>query len=64
MSEQRLIDLEIKISHQEQTVDTLQQLIYEQQKAIARLESRVERLGKRIEGELDIGSGDEKPPHY
>lgn len=62
--DQRLIDLEIKISHQESVIDALQQLVYEQQKALTRLEGRLERLTKRLEGDLEIGPASEKPPHY
>jgi SlyX protein len=62
--DQRLIDLEIKISHQESAVDALQQIVYEQQKAIDRLETRLEKLTKKLEGDLEIGPASEKPPHY
>lgn len=66
--EQRLIDMEIKLSHQEATVESLQQTVYEQQKALDVLERKVTRLAKLIEssaeGGQDIGPANEKPPHY
>ncbi len=64
MTEQRVIDLEIKISHQELALESLQQLVYDQQKAIDKLEARMANLGKRFDGGLDIGPANEKPPHY
>jgi SlyX protein len=64
MTEQRVIDLEIKISHQEFTLETLQDLVYEQQKAIEKLTARLDGLAKRVDADLDIGGGNEKPPHY
>lgn len=68
MSDQRLIDLEIKISHQEHAIETLQQLAYEQHKVIEKLEAKLDALTKRFdgasEGGPDIGPANEKPPHY
>lgn len=67
MSEQRLIDLEVKISHQEMTIEALQAASYEQQKTIDRLEQGLARLTKRFEGlgeGPEIGPANEKPPHY
>ncbi len=64
VSEQRVIDLEIMVSHQEQTLETLQQLVYEQQKALEKLASRVDRLVKKYDDQVEIGPADDKPPHY
>ncbi len=68
MTDQRMIDLEIKISHQEMAIEVLQQTSYEQQKTIDRLTDTCEKLARRLaaagnEG-LEIGPADEKPPHY
>jgi SlyX protein len=68
MTDQRMIDLEIKISHQEMAIEVLQQTFYEQQKTIDRLTETCEKLARRLasassEG-LDIGPANEKPPHY
>lgn len=68
MTEKRLVDLEVKISHQDLLIEELNQVIYDQQKAIDDLQTLVNQLGKRFkevlgtEGE-DI-RGHEKPPHY
>jgi SlyX protein len=65
--EQRLIDLEIKASHQEAVLESLQQTVYEQQKALDALERKLTRLAKLADGGdsgPDIGPANEKPPHY
>lgn len=68
MSEDRIIDLEVKISHQEIAIETLQQLAYEQHKIIEGLEGKIARLSNKlenfIEGGAEIGPANEKPPHY
>ena len=67
MSDQRITDLEIKISHQEAALDALQQLVYDQHKAIEKLTAQLEALTKRVDeaqNGLDIGPANEKPPHY
>lgn len=67
MSEQRFIDLETKIAHQEFLIEELNQVLYQQQKTIDKLEATLVTLTKRLEG---LGDGDdvrgpgEKPPHY
>ena len=66
MIDQRLIDLEIKISHQEVAIEALQHLAYEQQKVIEKLTAKLDGLTKRFDGgdDLEIGPANEKPPHY
>ncbi|MFZ6843423.1 SlyX family protein [Undibacterium sp. RuTC16W] len=64
----RLEELEIKISRQEDVVDTLNQLVYEQQKKIAELEALCTALVGRMK-EMAINASqqriiDERPPHY
>lgn len=66
--EQHLIDLEVKISHQEIAIEELKQLTFEQHKQIEALEKELKRLKERIDagdiGATTIGPGNEKPPHY
>lgn len=68
MDEQRLIDLEIKVSHQEATIDALHQIVYDHQKTIERMESRLASLASQFESAVGDGQpaapADEKPPHY
>lgn len=68
MSEQRFIDLEIKIAHQEDLLEKLNQIVFQQQGKIDQLEFLLNSLGKRIqevkEGGPEVGPANEKPPHY
>lgn len=68
MSEQRFIDIETKLAHQEFQIEELNQVIYEHQKTITKLETLLEGLTKRLK-EVLASDGDEirdheKPPHY
>jgi SlyX protein len=68
MTEQRMIDFEIKISHQENSIEALQSVAYEQQKTIDKMQIMINNLAKRLEGDSDgrieVGPANEKPPHY
>jgi SlyX protein len=62
-----IIELEMKISHQEVAIEELKQTVFEQHLALEKLEKELKRLNDRIEG-IDggptIGPGNDKPPHY
>jgi SlyX protein len=68
MSEERLIELEIKVTHQEDLLDALNKTVYEQQKKIDDLEKLCMELARRLkEVAANAGErlpGNEKPPHY
>lgn len=68
MPEHRIVELEIKISHQEQAIEALQQLSYEQHKSIEKLSIQIALLAKRLDHEASGGSAsgptNEKPPHF
>jgi SlyX protein len=68
MLEQRIIELEIKVSHQEVLIEELNQVIYEQQKTTDKLEASVARLVKKLQELLAANEESqlphEKPPHY
>lgn len=68
MDNQRIIDLEAKFAHQDHAIEGLQKAVYEQQKAIDKLQEIVRRQLQRINdlasGGPDFGPTDEKPPHY
>ena len=68
MDEQRLINIEIKIAHQEHQLEELHQVIYQQQKTIDKLEVLLQGLTTRLKEALGDGGdeirGNEKPPHY
>ena len=68
MLEQRIIELEIKVSHQEVLIEELNQVIYEQQKTTDKLEASLTRLTKKLQELLAANEETqlphEKPPHY
>jgi len=57
MTEKRIIDLEIKVAHQEVLIEELNQVIYQQQKTTDKLEATISALVKRFQDLLT--SGDE-----
>lgn len=68
MSHERLTELEIKIAYQEDTLKALNDVIYQQQKRIERLEAALLRCQVQLDnvlgGSLGHSITDEKPPHY
>ncbi|MBC3869309.1 MULTISPECIES: SlyX family protein [Undibacterium] len=68
-TEERLIDLELRLSRQDDLVDTLNTQVYRQQKKIDELEALCVALAGRLK-ELAVMAAqkntviDEKPPHY
>ncbi len=55
----RLDELEIRVAHQDQTIEDLNAAITAQWKLIERLEARVERLGERVtDSEQSAGEAD------
>lgn len=63
MLEERIVNLEIKLSHQDVLLEELNQVIYEQQKAIDVITQQMKVLIEKIASQ-EINSGSEKPPHY
>lgn len=68
MYEDRLIDIETKIAYQEDLLQELNKIIYEQQKKIDRLEAVCDSLIGHVRELSEIaaegGMINEKPPHY
>lgn len=68
-TEERLIDLEIRLTRQDDLVDTLNTQVYRQQKKIDELEALCAVMAAQIR-ELTMNANqrgaavDEKPPHY
>lgn len=66
--EERLVNLESKLAHQEYLLDVLNQTVYEQQKKIDELDALCIALAKRlvdVHARLPDGPpANEKPPHY
>lgn len=68
MTEDRLTNIEIKLSHQENTVEELNQVVCQQQKKIDHLEAICEALIRHVK-ELSDGAAEQRttneaPPHY
>lgn len=66
-TDQRLIDLETKLSFQEDTIDQLNGVVYRQQQQIDWLLQQVQRLGQQMpneQGAAPRNLRDELPPHY
>ncbi len=68
MSEERLVDIESKLTHQDQLLIELNDVITDQQAKIMKLEEmyaalvdKVRTIGEAFPGD---GSQDERPPHY
>ena len=61
--EARLTTLEIRYTHLERQVEEINQLLFEQQKAIDRLTREVANL-RASTGGVEGGPPNEQPPHY
>lgn len=59
----RLTEVEIKITHQERLLETLNEVVIEQRAEIDRLQSRLDRF-EGILSNLDEEAVNEPPPHY
>lgn len=67
--EERLIEIEIKVTSQDDLTQELSHLVYQQQKQIDELRALCTALVKRLGETGDDGAGPdaythEKPPHY
>ena len=68
MSEERFIDLETRLAHQDQLLNELNDVVTAQQAKIMQLEAlcksliqRVQAVGDSVPADAD---GDDRPPHY
>lgn len=68
MLEEKIIQLEIRIAHQDHLLEELNQVIYEQQKLLDKLYLNVANLNNQLkQSELNRNPktiAEEKPPHY
>lgn len=68
MAEDRLVDIEIKLSHQEDAVEELNKVVCQQQKKIDHLEAICEALIRHVkelsDSAAETRSTNEPPPHY
>lgn len=68
MLEERIIELEIRFSHQDDFLQQLNQIVIEQQKTIERLEKEILDLKRSVNTEGMVSPNrtlkDDIPPHY
>ena len=68
MSEERFIDLESRLAHQDQLLHELNDVVTNQQAKIMQLEELCRSLIDRVkavgDGSPDGDPGEERPPHY
>ena len=69
MNEERLVNIETKISLQEDLVEELNKTVYQQQKKLDQLEEVCRTLARHIQSLAEAGStegkpANERPPHY
>jgi SlyX protein len=68
MSEDRFIDLESRLAHQDQLLHELNNVVTEQQSKLMQLEelcrSLIDRVRSVSDGMPDGDPSDEQPPHY
>ena len=66
--EDKLIDLEIRFTHQENHIEELDKVIYQQQKTIDSITQRLTNLERRLktatENNILSQSDEVPPPHY
>ena len=65
-NEDRFVDIEIKLAHQEDLVESLNQMVYQQGRRIDQLEAIVAQVAERVRNQAEAGQSplNEKPPHY
>lgn len=68
MPEERLVNIETKIAYQEDLVEELNKIVYQQQQKLAQLEAVCSALARQIQALAEAGSegklAHERPPHY
>ena len=68
MNEERLINIETKVSYQEDLIEELNKTVYQQQQKLDRLEAICGTLARHIQSLAEAGNeskpANERPPHY
>lgn len=68
MSEERFVDIETKLTFQEDQIEELNKTVYQQQQRIERLEAICEALARQVRALNEAGNekaaANERPPHY
>lgn len=68
MTDERLIDIETRITFQEDQIEELNKTVYRQQQELEQLEAFCKELASRIRALSEAGATgatvNERPPHY
>ena len=65
MNEQRLIDLEIKLSYQEVQMEELHKVVNDQYLVIEKMDKALKEISNKLKAdENSANPNHEKPPHY
>jgi SlyX protein len=66
MHEDRFVTIEIKLAQQEDLVESLNQMVYQQSRRIDHLETLLGQLAEHIRNNAQSGSNpiNDRPPHY
>ncbi|MCH7821428.1 MAG: SlyX family protein [Proteobacteria bacterium] len=64
MNEERLVDIETKLAHQDQLIYELNDVVTKQQGQIMQIEKLCDSLVNRIRAMDEVQTDDERPPHY
>jgi SlyX protein len=68
MIEERLVNIEAKITFQEDLIEELNKTVYQQQQKLDRLSAICESLARHIQSLAEPGNesgpANERPPHY
>ena len=64
--EDRFVDIEIKLAHQEDLVESLNQMVYQQGRRIDQLEALVNQMAEHIRNNATSSPNliNDRPPHY
>ncbi|MFG3450619.1 MULTISPECIES: SlyX family protein [Pseudomonadaceae] len=65
--EQRIVDLEARLAFQDDTIQTLSDVMFAQAQAVERLQAQLELLARRqedMQGRLGAEDDEAPPPHY
>ncbi|MBG6286906.1 MULTISPECIES: SlyX family protein [Pseudomonas] len=65
--EKRMADLESRLAFQDDALQTMSDVVYEQERVIERLRLQMQALLKRLEdlqGQVGVSDDEAPPPHY
>jgi SlyX protein len=62
---ERLMELEIRLAHQERTIDQLHEVVLGLRKELESVQRRFGEIEAKLESDAnEIGSANERPPHW